>query len=86
MNEKFFHLLEENEILLIDGFVGTYFEQYAQELNNYYHQQKMEDNHLNSSSLLFYDSRTFLQINSDAFNEKCFYKIQNHYSVDYQLI
>jgi len=57
-----FHLIEENNILLIDGFVGTFFDEFAYELNKYYQQQIKKTN---VSSLSFYDTRTFLQTDSD---------------------
>ncbi|CAF3226879.1 unnamed protein product [Rotaria socialis] len=62
LNEKLCNLIEKNDILLIDGFVGTYFNEYAHQLNKYYSQNKL-------SSLLFYDSRTFLQTDSNLDRE-----------------
>ena len=66
LNEKLFNLIEENQLLLIDGFVGTYFNEYADQLNKYYSKKIKEKN---SSSLLFYDSRAFLQTNSNIQRE-----------------
>ncbi|CAF1384994.1 unnamed protein product, partial [Adineta ricciae] len=60
--EKLLRLIEENQILLIDGFVGTHFDEFACELNKSYHQQAKK---LNRPSLVFYDSRAFLQVDSD---------------------
>ncbi|CAF3638729.1 unnamed protein product [Adineta steineri] len=62
LNEKLFNLIEENHILLIDGFVGTYFNEFACELNKYYHEQIKKTK---KSSLIFYDTRTFLQTDCD---------------------
>ncbi|CAF3547726.1 unnamed protein product [Rotaria sp. Silwood1] len=62
LNEKMFRLIEQHQILLIDGFVGTYFDEYAYELNKYYH-QKIKTKNL--SSLIFYDTRTFLKIDTN---------------------
>ena len=59
LNENMFRLIEENQILLIDGFVGTYFDEFAYELNKYYCQQS----HL--SSLIFYDAQMFLRTDID---------------------
>jgi predicted NBD/HSP70 family sugar kinase len=66
LNEKLFNLIEENDILLIDGFVGTYFNHYAHELNKYYCQKLPKKN---LSSLLFYDSRAYLQTDSNIQRE-----------------
>ncbi|CAF1181154.1 unnamed protein product [Rotaria sordida] len=67
LNEKLCNLIDENNILLIDGFVGTYFNEYAYQLNKYYSNRIKTEKNL--SSLLFYDSRTFLQINSNIQQE-----------------
>ncbi|UJR30255.1 hypothetical protein I4U23_017793 [Adineta vaga] len=61
-HEKLFRLIEENQILLIDGFVGTNFDEFACELNKSYHYQSKDKN---LPSLVFYDTRTFLQTHSD---------------------
>ncbi|CAF4808200.1 unnamed protein product, partial [Rotaria socialis] len=66
LNEEMFRLVEQNQILLIDGFVGTYFDEYAYELNKYYSQtakRKM------STSLIFYDTRTFLKMDLNSKKE-----------------
>ncbi|CAF1034950.1 unnamed protein product [Rotaria sordida] len=59
LNEEMFRLIEIHKILLIDGFVGTYFDEYAYELNKYYNEKIKKKN---LSSLIFYDTRTFLKI------------------------
>ncbi|CAF1180353.1 unnamed protein product [Rotaria sordida] len=59
LNEEIFRLIEIHKILLIDGFVGTYFDEYAYELNKYYNEKIKKKN---LSSLIFYDTRTFLKI------------------------
>ncbi|UJR16266.1 hypothetical protein I4U23_003173 [Adineta vaga] len=66
LNEKLYQLIEENEILLIDGFVGTDFNEYAQQLNKYYLEKTQTKKSL---SLLFYDSRAFLQTDSNMQRE-----------------
>ena len=43
LNEKLFNLIEENHLLLIDGFVGTYFNEYAQQFNRYYWEKKEQE-------------------------------------------
>ncbi|CAF0786064.1 unnamed protein product [Adineta steineri] len=66
LNEKLFDLIEEKKVLLIDGFVGTYFNEYAQQINKYYTEKKKgKKSSSSSSSLLFYDSRAFLQTDSN---------------------
>lgn len=65
LNEKLFNLIKENNLLLIDGFVGTFFNEYAHELNKYYLKKKNSS----SSSLLFYDTRTYLQTDSNIQRE-----------------
>lgn len=62
LNEKLCKLIDDDNILLIDGFVGTYFNEYAQKLNKYYSENR-------SSPLLFYDTRTFLQTDSNLERE-----------------
>lgn len=62
LNEKLYNLIEKNHLLLIDGFIGTYFYEYAHELNKYYFEKNHQDN---LSSLLFYDTRTYLQTDSN---------------------
>ncbi|CAF2084802.1 unnamed protein product [Rotaria magnacalcarata] len=66
LNEEMFRLVEQNQILLIDGFVGTYFDEYAYELNKYYSQTKKRKM---STSLIFYDTRTFLKMDSNSKKE-----------------
>lgn len=69
LNEKLLRLIERNDILLIDGFVGTFFDQYARQLNeDYYEKFKEKINH-GSTSLLFYDSQAFLQTDSNQQRE-----------------
>ncbi|CAF4968467.1 unnamed protein product [Rotaria sp. Silwood1] len=67
LNEQLCNLIDKNGILLIDGFVGTYFHEYAHQLNKYYSDKMKQEQNL--SSLLFYDSRTFLQTNSNIQQE-----------------
>ncbi|CAF1194413.1 unnamed protein product [Adineta ricciae] len=66
LNDKFYQLIEDNEILLIDGFVGTDFNEYAHHLNRYYSEKALSKNSL---PLLFYDSRVFVQTNSNMQRE-----------------
>ncbi|CAF2751125.1 unnamed protein product [Rotaria sp. Silwood2] len=67
LNEKLCNLIDKYNILLIDGFVGTCFNEYAHQLNKFYSDNRKKEKNL--SSLLFYDSRTFLQTNSNIQRE-----------------
>lgn len=62
LNEEMFRLIEQNQILLIDGFVGAYFDEYADELNKYYNRKVSK---INLRPLLFYDARAFLKVDLD---------------------
>ncbi|CAF2725302.1 unnamed protein product [Rotaria sp. Silwood2] len=66
LNEEMFRLLEQHKILLIDGFVGAYFDAYAYELNKYY-TQRMKTKNL--PSLVFYDTRTFFKTDTNNIQE-----------------
>ena len=71
LNDKLLYFIERDHILLIDGFVGTFFDQYAHQLNEDYY-DKFKDNITDrSTSLLFYDSRAFLQTDSNHQREMC---------------
>lgn len=63
LNEKFVYLIDENDLILVDGFVGTDFYEYASHLNQFY--LKQTTNNENLPSILFYDSQTYLQIDSN---------------------
>jgi len=58
LNEKMFRLIRENNILLIDGFIGTYFDEFSDKLNQYYSQQRQK---FHLPSLTFYDTSIFLR-------------------------
>lgn len=68
LNEKLLHLIERNDLLLIEGFVGTFFDQYARQLNEDYY-EKFKEKSRTTTSLLFYDSQAFLQTDSDQQRE-----------------
>ena len=66
LGKKLVQLLEHDPMLLIDGFVGTDFNEYAHQLNRYYQEDARG---IDRPSLLFYDSRTFLHTDSDRSRE-----------------
>ena len=66
LSEKIRHLIGENRIVLIDGFVGTHFDEFAQQLLASYHKQ-----HVASPSLLVYDTRTFLRVDNNPQHQAC---------------
>lgn len=59
LNEKLFRLIKEDHIILIDGFLGTYFDEFAKQLNKYSYEKT------NLSSLIFYDTQVFFDINQN---------------------
>jgi len=63
LNEKLYRLLQESHILLIDGFIGIDFDEFANELNKFYFQQTQ---YSKSRTLMFYSTQVFLQIHSNS--------------------
>ena len=61
LNGKLFRFIEENPILLIDGFLGTDFEEFAEKFNEYYFQHRRKKKFL---PLFFYDTKIFLQMDT----------------------
>ncbi|CAF1564672.1 unnamed protein product, partial [Didymodactylos carnosus] len=55
--DKIFELLDQSQMILIDGYVGTFFDEFATAINEYSIQRK-------SQMILFYDTKTFL-LNDD---------------------
>ena len=55
LHERLVHLIEENRMVLIEGFAGTAFDEYAEELMKIYRQ------HPKKQALLIYDTRVFLR-------------------------
>ena len=66
LNKKLAQLIEHDRMVLIDGFVGTNFNEYAHQLNRYYQE---DGQGTDRPSLLFYDSRTFLHTDVDRSRE-----------------
>lgn len=78
LNEKLLHFIERDHILLIDGFVGTFFDQYAHQLNEDYY-DKFKDKIHRTTSLLFYDSRAYLQTDSNHQREICLQDLKSSF-------
>ena len=60
LHERLVHLIEENQMVLIEGFVGTDFDEYAEELLKIYRK------HTTKQALLIYDTRVFLRTDEEG--------------------
>ena len=58
LNEKLFRFIEENPVLLIDGFPGTDFDEFAEKFNEYYFRRRRKRKFF---PLFFYDTKIFLR-------------------------